>query len=251
MANFFGTALDDLIRGTNDADMISGLGGNDRLRGRSGNDSMFGGDGNDRLDGENGNDMLVGGAGVDDLNGGDGADWLEGGDGNDDLNGNLGLDQLWGGAGDDKLSGEEGNDILDGGAGNDRLEGGIGDDYLYGGAGRDTLTGGAGADVYAFDSISMSGATRGTADWIRDFSQADGDSINLSAIDATGVAGSAFNFIGNAGFSGMAGELRYEFVNTATQQNTMVYCDTNGDGAADFAIRLTGNVVLDIVDFTL
>ena len=41
------------------------------------------------------------------------------------------------------------------------------------------------------------------------------------------------------------------FIDTG-QQNTVVYGDTNGDGLADFAIRLTGShVVLVATDFLL
>lgn len=92
-------------------------------------------------------------------------------------------DNLSGGAGNDTLLGFGGNDTLDGGADNDSLLGGAGDDSLIGGAGNDTLdggpgrnslTGGTGADVFA---VSLGGITT-----ITDFSIADGDKLDLSAL---------------------------------------------------------------------
>jgi len=60
-----------------------------------------------------------------------------------------------------------------------------------------------------------------------------------------------FTFIGNGAFSATAGELRYDFVDTSTTQNTVIYGDTNGDGLADFAIRLSGHVNLTGTDLIL
>jgi trimeric autotransporter adhesin len=50
------TAGDDIINGTNGADILRGGGGNDRLNGLSGNDTLIGGTGNDRLEGNAGSD---------------------------------------------------------------------------------------------------------------------------------------------------------------------------------------------------
>jgi hypothetical protein len=62
------------------------------------------------------------------------------------------------------------------------------------------------------------------------------------------VAGDqAFAFIGNGVFSHAAGELRYEQVGSAT----IVEGDTNGDGVADFWIRLDGVHTLQAGDFGL
>ena len=56
-----------------------------------------------------------------------------------------------------------------------------------------------------------------------------------------------FKFIATAGFHGAAGELNY-FYNGAAGVTTL-QGDTNGDGVADFAIDLTGNVALSAADF--
>jgi len=74
-----GTNGADVLRGTNEADVIMGLGGNDTITGGNADDVICGGDGNDRLTGDNGNDVLSGGFGVDTLDGANGDDTLIGG----------------------------------------------------------------------------------------------------------------------------------------------------------------------------
>ncbi len=214
-----------LLAGSGD-DLLQGLGGDDVLRGGAGNDRLEGGAGNDTLLGESGNDVLLGGAG------------------NDRLDGGRGDDLLIGGGGDDVLIGGFGKDRLEGGAGNDRLIGGEGDDVLIGGTGRDILTGGAGADVFVFRSIAEAGNTAATRDVITDFERGL-DRIDLSGIDANlGQAGNqSFSFIGSAGFTGSAGQLRFA--------NGVVSGDVNGNGQADFQIAVNGIALLAASDFVL
>jgi len=78
-----GTAGDDRLDGTADADAIDALAGRDFLRGRQGADTLAGGDGNDRLHGNGDGDLLAGGESNDRLIGGHGADTLAGGQGDD------------------------------------------------------------------------------------------------------------------------------------------------------------------------
>ena len=155
-------------------------------------------------------------------------------DGRFTLRGGAAADVLRGGAMNDQLTGGDGNDRLYGNAGIDTLTGGLGADLLYGGAGNDKFMYGdiAESTVAAFDTI---------ADWNA------GDRINLSAIDAnTNVAGDqAFTFIGSAAFSG-AGQLQ-----VTTGANTFVKGDIDGDGAADFSIRLSGSQSLAATSFVL
>lgn len=186
-----------------------------------------------------------------------GSDTLNGSAGNDTLSGNGGGDELSGANGDDRLLGSEGFDTLMGGNDDDRLEGqgdidilygGAGNDDLFGGMGRDTLTGDAGADRFIFGEGETGLGVGG--DRIMDFSQADGDRIDLRGIDANGSAGGegAFSFIGAAAFSGTRGELRYRFAGPRTE----IEGDIDGDGSADFTIRLEGvNVVPAAGDFLL
>lgn len=63
--NVAGSALNDVIQGSNVANDLLGNEGGDWLWGRSGHDSLFGGDGDDILGGGLGNDALFGGDGAD------------------------------------------------------------------------------------------------------------------------------------------------------------------------------------------
>jgi Ca2+-binding RTX toxin-like protein len=113
------------------------------------------------------------------FNGGRGDDTLDGSGANGPLLGR-------GGAGDDELIGGSGDDALSGGAGADVLSGGAGDDTLVGGAGPDELRGGAGADVFRYGDVPPPPPpnVRLLPERISDFAQADGDVIDLRAIDA-------------------------------------------------------------------
>ncbi len=236
-----GMGGDDTLRGGKGPDDISGGKGDDVLRGGSGHDILRGGQGNDELHGGKGNDVLKGGQGEDVLKGGKGSDTLQGGSGDDTLRGGKGHDELKGGKGDDSLYGGKGNDVLKGGKGDDVLKGGKGSDLIIGDQGQDQLYGGAGADTFAFTALSHSGPDQGSADRIHDFSSADGDKIDLSAINAS------FDFIGLADFSGAAGELRL----ADHDGDTFVYGDVDGDGNADLAIAFVGTVDLKAADFVL
>ncbi|MGY2047801.1 Ig-like domain-containing protein [Methylobacterium sp. JK268] len=164
------------------------------------------------------------------------------------LTGNDAANRLYGLDGDDSLRGNAGADRLDGGNGNDYLSGGAGDDTLIGGAGSDTLYGGSGADTFAFQALSDFGPAS-AMDVIGDFSAAEGDRIDLRAIDANSlVAGDqAFRWFGTGGFDGRAGELHYARV---TGGNLLVSGDVNGDRVADFQFLVNGTS-LSASDFRL
>ncbi|WP_225767634.1 M10 family metallopeptidase C-terminal domain-containing protein [Inquilinus sp. Marseille-Q2685] len=87
------------------------------------------------------------------------------------------------------------------------------------------------------------------ADRITDFSHAQGDRIDLSAIDArTAAAGNqAFSFVGAGAYTGVAGQLRYVTVGGVTT----IGGDVNGDKVTDFHITLTGAIALAAADFVL
>ncbi|MBL8571852.1 MAG: M10 family metallopeptidase C-terminal domain-containing protein [Phreatobacter sp.] len=256
-------SIENLVGGSG-SDMLIGNGLSNVLTGGAGNDTLIGNAGQDTLIGGTGDDILDGGAGVDTASyagtaagvtvslaiagmqntGGAGNDLLAsienitGGDGNDILTGDGFTNVLSGGAG---------NDTVSGGGGIDYLSGGTGDDVLVGGARRDRLTGDAGADTFRMTLLSdtPAGSDR---DLIVDFSQAQGDRIDLSALDADAAAAGdqAFTLIGTAAFTGVAGELRY----TVGQNNIMLLeGDVNGDRVADLQIDVIGNFAMKASDF--
>jgi Ca2+-binding RTX toxin-like protein len=182
--------------------------------------------------GGGGDDVLKGGG----IGGGSGTNDLEGGDGNDTITGGDREDLLQGGSGNDTISGGERDDVINGGDGDDVL---ISDGGYYG---TDTLTGGAGADHFTilpsfFDDPSF----RGFHEVIADFSSAEGDKIDISAIVTS------FIFIGTGDFTGVAGQLRYDY--DAGHNQTTVTMDRDGDGETDFGTTLTGHITLTAADF--
>jgi hypothetical protein len=124
------------------------------------------------------------------------------------------------------------------------LSGTAANDILNGKGGKDVLTGGAGSDIFVFDT-----AREAHGDTIRDFVHGT-DRIDLTGIDANStVSGNqAFTFIGTERFHKVAGELH---TYRLSDGNTYVSADTNGDGAAEFAIKVLGNHVFSAGDFIL
>jgi hypothetical protein len=172
---------------------------------------------------------------------GDGLE-IWGGNTDDLVKGTGDANVIHGGDGDDRILGRKGDDIITGDAGGDRLKGDNGDDVLIGGAGNDKLIGGRGADHFTFDDIAMG------RDKILDFGRGK-DVIDLSALDARDHTSDddGFTFIGRARFSGDAGELRYG----VKGGDAIVRGDTDGDGHADFAIRVVDIHRLHESDFVL
>ncbi len=168
-------------------------------------------------------DMLTGDANANTLTGGAGNDMLWGGGGNDTLLGGTGADTLYGGTGNDTLLGGAGDDILFGDSGND---------ILRGGAGYDRLTGGAGADIFYFEVADK------TTDVITDFTRG-ADKIDLTGMDANTATAAidAFTYVGAGQFTvGKAGVLRW----STDGRNSFLQGDVDGDGVADFAIKIEG-----------
>lgn len=131
-----------------------------------------------------------------------------------------------------------GNDIFDGRGGTaGPVFGEAGDDKIYAGNGADVLTGGIGADTFFFTNLKAIG--KGAShDTIQDFTHADQDVIDLSAIDANTHAAhnQAFHYIAAHHFNDKAGELRLS--------NHILSGDVNGDGKADFEILVTNVTAL-------
>jgi serralysin len=161
----------------------------------------------------------------------------------DTLDGSGQKNDLYGMSGNDVLNGQTSNDKLFGGNGNDDLYGGVGNDKLTGGLGKDLMWGNDGTDTFIFASLNDS-VTGSNRDVIKDFSHSEGDRIDVSGIDAiSGGNNNSFDYIGSAGFSHTAGELRFS--------NHTLYGDVNGDGHADFSVHVSGVSHLSQSDFIL
>ena len=90
-----GSPEDDILSGTNVADLIFAEEGDDIVMGAKGNDCMFGGDGDD---------IIFGNEGSDNLSGGDGSDVLKGQSGDDTIIGGFGVDVIDGGDDNDSCN---------------------------------------------------------------------------------------------------------------------------------------------------
>ena len=131
---------------------------------------------------------------------------------------------------------------VDGSAGAEWLEGLGGDDRLVGHEGADVLTGGTGADTFVYLIRNDSGTTAATEDWITDFSQADGDRIDLSTLSPV----HPLVFVGAAAFSS-AGQVRVRYEGGAT----LVEINLAGGATPNMVIRVSGHILLAARDFRL
>lgn len=243
---FGGAGNDTMTVFTRQSD-YHGDGGNDYISSAGYWNLLIGGQGNDTVSYQaQDDDKHLKGWGVDlDLGAGvartgqgrkellDGFENAEGTSVGDGMIGSSANNKLWGFGGNDDLYGMKGNDKLFGDGGNDYLYGGNGADELTGGKGTDHLWGDAGNDHFIFAAVNEMG--KGSkADVIEDF--ADGDKIDLHD------AGS-FTYIHGAAFGNVAGELRFA--------NGVLLGDVDGDGTADFAIKVKDVNMLQDSDLIL
>ncbi|MGK9237114.1 M10 family metallopeptidase C-terminal domain-containing protein [Inquilinus limosus] len=229
-----GSSHDDVLIGDEGINRLSGDVGNDRLLGEGGADVLDGGTGWDKVD-------YSGSAGrvAIDLSGTPGS----GGTAEGDVL--IGIEEVVGSGYDDRITGDGTDNRLCGGAGDDRIDGGVG---------RDLLMGGTGADRFVYTAVGDSGLGSADADdVIEDFSQADGDTIDLSAIDTDPVTpgDQGFMFLDHRGrsFTGTPGEVRFDY--TRKYEWTRIYVDVDGDRETDMLISLKGHVDLTTDDFVL
>jgi Ca2+-binding RTX toxin-like protein len=232
-----GNALDNVLTGNAAANLLDGKGGADTMAGGLGNDTYVVDRAADTVieDAGGGTDMVN--AAV-----------------NYTLGANLENLVLTGSARSatgnelaNSITGTATANTLDGQAGNDTLNGGAGDDRLIGGAGIDILNGGIGADLFLFLAAADSGTGGAKPDLIGDFSSAEGDKIDLSAIDANGSAegDGAFRLV--TAFDGAAGALTV----VAKSGNWLVRGDVDGDKVPDFAILVHSASAPVETDFVL
>lgn len=243
-----GEGGNDTIAADRDADLLRGGDGDDIVRAGAGNDRAFGDAGNDLLQGDVGDDRLQGGAGNDIIDGQDGFDIASYADAASRVVVTLAssAQQDTRGAGLDLLVGIEG---LIGSDHADVLTGGTTANRLVGGHGADRLIGGRGADTFVFAALGDFAAKAG--DRILDFSHAQGDRIDLSAIDpdAAAAGDQTFSFIGGAAFSRDPATFEVRVVEQAG--STLVKIDVDHDGRADHVFAVVADAPLTAADFVL
>ncbi|EIM30522.1 CAP domain-containing protein [Microvirga lotononidis] len=227
-----------------------GTEGDDVIRGSDGVDVMYGGAGNDVYYMNNVNDRI--GERV-----GEGYDHIYSSVGAYMANEQVERITLTGSA-DVSATGNNLNNRITGNAGANYIYGSGGNDILNGKGGKDILSGGKGSDTFVFDS-----AEEANGDTIDDFGAYGDpytlqgrDKIDLSAIDANAkiTGNQAFTFIGTERFHNVPGELHYYHPGVVYGRNwgdTYISGDTNGDGKADFAIKLPGWQMPSADDFVL
>ncbi|NIX76671.1 CAP domain-containing protein [Microvirga terricola] len=231
-----GTDLSDILYGTSGDDLIYGYAGHDVIHGRGGIDIMYGGTGNDTYYVDQVGDKAIerAGEGIDNVYSsityslhGQAVENLT-------LTGSANIDGT-GNSLHNRLTGNAGANVLDGGALND---------ILNGRGGKDVLIGGSGSDIFVFETESDA---RG--DTIVDFEHGL-DRIYLVNIDANRAleGRQAFTFIGTERFHNVPGELH---VYHLPDGNTYISADSDGDGRAEFAIKVLGWHTFTRADFEL
>lgn len=270
---------DDYLDGWLGDDLLNGGKGDDVMGGSNGNDTLYGGAGNDKMYGGGNDDILFGGAGDDYISGGGGSDVfsghdiLDGGAGADTFHPGLGLTDItyanssagvyvdmeknFGFGGDAEgdtfdtfaslgfhgaLIGSDFDDRL---VGAQEIYGGRGDDVLVTGTETALMRGGAGRDTYVLHVADYQFGTP----HIGGFNQAIHEQIDVSEIDARPHRGAdqAFVFIGDAAFSGVPGEIRFEVDGDVTN----IQLNTDHDLDAEFRMALNGVYTLTADDFIL
>lgn len=251
-------ADDDVVEAGAGADIVMAGSGDDAVFGGAGDDTLFGDAGRDRVFGGDGNDLIDAGAGDDDVFGGAGDDLFRArvGDGDDlyvgdALGQNSGIDTL-----DMSAIAADATIVLGGGplhqgyatsaqSGTDTLYGvenviaGSGDDTIVAGATVNVLTGGGGDDTFRFESVAAA-----DGDTITDLEP--GDRLDFSAIDAVrgDAVDQAFTIVTGAAATA-AGQLAVSWQETETGTVTVIEGHVDGDGQADFTVRLDGARVID------
>jgi Ca2+-binding RTX toxin-like protein len=233
-------------------DSLSGI---ENLRGSAFFDVLLGNDGDNSIDGRGGFDSMAGGRGDDsyfvDLPGdvvseapGEGIDEVFQSFVTYQLTANVENLTLLNGAVaglgnnlDNRITGNSVGNTLVGGGGVDTIDGGGGGDTLLGGADRDELTGGSGADRFVYQAVTDSGIDLATVDTIHDFSEAAGDQIDVSQMDANAELKGLqeWSFIGTADYTG-AGQIRVVFADG----NTFLAFSNDSGTDNEAAIRIIG-----------
>lgn len=270
--NAVGSRYDDVIKGDARNNVLDGgVGGADALIGNGGSDTVsyatsqsgvvidllhqltWDGVATDHLDGI-GN--AIGSAFDDNIRGDAQANVLDGGASGSDMVSYIDADRsvfidlaaqlTWDGVVNDQLisienaQGTRYDDVLTGDAGVNTLYGLDGADVLTGGGGADVLIGGNGADRFVYANLSDSLPV--AVDHILDFSETDGDRVDLSALDGdTRIDGHQSVHFVNA-FSAYGGSAEAILSYDPSANTTTLSLDANGDSVPDFQLLFTGQI---------
>ena len=160
--------------------------------------------------------------------------------GGEDIFGTFGHDNLWGTDASERIYGLIGKDDIQAGAGDDIISGGSGSDFMWGDAGADTF-------IYSFGRESVWKTNK--FDVIKDFSEAEGDLIDLFMVDAnlTRFGNQTFVFEGSGDGFARRGQLDYMIDGGYTH----IFGYTDRDKNPDFYLKIEGSVALEADDFFL
>ncbi len=156
---------------------------------------------------------------------------------------------IWGDSKDNTDTASNGADTLRGGGGRDQIHGGNGADTISGDQGADTLWGERGGDTFKYnyqasgagDSDAVNHLWSSTSgDWIKDFNKVEGDKLDLGGFIGHLTGPDAPDMLQSA--SGPSAYGAWVGAQADTGSDKIVYADTNGDGLADVAIRVSGNI---------
>ena len=160
-----------------------------------------------------------------------------------------GGEDIFGTFGADDITGTDASERIFGLLGADDIMAGAGNDTIWGGSGADFMWGEAGADTFAFDFARESPYKARKFDVLMDFNSAEGDKIDLSAMDANLLrfGNQTFRFEGSGdGWAGR-GRIDYNFANG----DTRVFGYVDRDKSPDFYLEIEGIVDLQASDFIL
>jgi VCBS repeat-containing protein len=224
------------LKGTHKADTLKGTAQDDSIFGDNGNDVIDGGAGNDFIDGGNGSDMISGGAGNDVIDGGNGQDTvvLDGKRSDyrvmEGLNGAVVLRDL-------RSGGTDGQDRL---FSIERIQFSDGTFKLA------DLVQANVAPVAQNDALTLSetaGKTEITSILLANDSDADGDPLVVSAVQAVSAHGAAVSIGPDGKVSYDAGSLFADLDTGETATDSFTYTITDGNGhvsTATATVTITG-----------
>lgn len=266
-----GSNFDDILLGTDGDNTLDGGLGNDTVSYENASDGVrvslnntgvqvTDGAGWDKLisienlTGSNYDDVLSGNLGDNVIIGGDGVDLVLYGHATSGVTVDLSRTtaQDTGGAGRDTLrqiedvNGTNFADRLTGSAVANEIRGGGGNDIITGGRGADRLFGNDGADTFVY--LAQNESIAAARDIIFDFSRAEGDLIDLSAIDANNRTGIDDAFTIVTAFTRVAGQLK---LTPEGSNSVLVEADLDGNGKADFVLLIKGENMMQASDFIL